>query len=74
MKCKAALEAAEAAQKIAEREAQRRINAERKALREAEERKKIMTSLSGNDCSRYIQFLDLVTCCARYVFLNHNLD
>ncbi|XP_031378223.1 U-box domain-containing protein 35-like [Punica granatum] len=47
-KCKAALEAAEVAQRIAEREAQKRINAEKKAVKEAEERKKIMSSL-GQD-------------------------
>lgn len=39
-KCKAAIEAAEAAQRIAELEAQKRMNAEMKAHREAEERKK----------------------------------
>ncbi|KAK4762039.1 hypothetical protein SAY87_029923 [Trapa incisa] len=48
-KCKAALEAAEAAQKIAEREAQKRITAERKALKEAEERKKMMSSFGQVD-------------------------
>ncbi|KAJ0965557.1 hypothetical protein J5N97_026695 [Dioscorea zingiberensis] len=39
-KCKAAMEAAEASQRIAELEAQKRINAEMMALKEAEERKK----------------------------------
>ncbi|KAK4798938.1 hypothetical protein SAY86_024303 [Trapa natans] len=43
-KCRAAMEAAEAAQRIAEREALKRINAEKKALKEAEERRKIMNS------------------------------
>ncbi|KAK4748971.1 hypothetical protein SAY87_026420 [Trapa incisa] len=40
-KCRAAMEAA---QRIAEREALKRINAEKKALKEAEERRKIMNS------------------------------
>ncbi|KAK4793725.1 hypothetical protein SAY86_024160 [Trapa natans] len=48
-KCKAALEAAEAAQRIAEREAQKRITAERKAVKEAEERKKMISSLGQVD-------------------------
>ncbi|CAL9202077.1 unnamed protein product [Musa hybrid cultivar] len=44
-KCKAAMEAAEAAQKIAELEARRRYNAELKARREAKERKKATESV-----------------------------
>ncbi|GMG99269.1 hypothetical protein Nepgr_001109 [Nepenthes gracilis] len=48
-KCKAALEAAEAAQKIAGLEAQKRINAEMKALKEAEEKNKALEALSQND-------------------------
>ncbi|GAB2250796.1 hypothetical protein Droror1_Dr00017046 [Drosera rotundifolia] len=48
-KCQAALEAAEAAQKIAELEAQKRISAERKAMKEAEERKKALESLTQGD-------------------------
>lgn len=39
-KCRAAMEAAEASRKIAELEAQKRINAEMKALTESEQRKK----------------------------------
>jgi hypothetical protein len=46
-KCRAALEAAEAAQKIAELEAQMR--AEWKAKREAEDRKKATDALNKND-------------------------
>ncbi|XP_038699530.1 U-box domain-containing protein 35-like [Tripterygium wilfordii] len=48
-KCKAAIEAAEAAQRIAELEAQKRMNAEMKAQREAEERHRAMSSLAKND-------------------------
>ncbi|KAK4754942.1 hypothetical protein SAY87_008699 [Trapa incisa] len=47
-KCRAAMEAAEAAQRIAEREALKRINAEKKALKEAEQRRKI-TNSRGQD-------------------------
>ncbi|EXC12822.1 U-box domain-containing protein 35 [Morus notabilis] len=45
-KCKVAIEAAEAAQRIAELEAQKRVQAEMKAQKEAEERKKALGSLS----------------------------
>jgi len=48
-KCRAALEAAEAAQKIAELESQKRINAEMKALKESEEKKKALEALNQND-------------------------
>lgn len=48
-KCMAAIQAAEQAQRIAEREAEKRIHAEKKALREAEERKKIINSMVHND-------------------------
>lgn len=48
-KYKAALEEAEAAQRIAELEAQRRLNAEMKALREAEEIKKVLNELQHSD-------------------------
>ncbi|XP_020553494.1 U-box domain-containing protein 35 isoform X2 [Sesamum indicum] len=48
-KCRAAIEKAEAAQRIAELEAQKRINAEMKALKEAEEKKKVMDKLAKND-------------------------
>ncbi|XP_018725475.1 U-box domain-containing protein 52 [Eucalyptus grandis] len=48
-KCMAAIQAAEQAQRIAEREAEKRIHAEKKALREAEERKKILNSMVHND-------------------------
>ncbi|PON41119.1 Phosphorylase kinase, gamma catalytic subunit [Parasponia andersonii] len=41
-KCKAAIEAAEAAQRLAELEAQKRIHAEMRAQKEAEERKKAL--------------------------------
>ncbi|XP_050366518.1 U-box domain-containing protein 52 [Argentina anserina] len=48
-KSKAAMEAAEAARRIAELEAQKRINAEMKALREAEEKKKALSALQQSD-------------------------
>lgn len=63
-KCKAALEAAEAAQKIAELESQKRINAEMKALKESEEKKKALEALNQNDVRyrRYsIEEIELAT-------------
>lgn len=48
-KCQAAIEAAEAAQKIAELEAQKRLNAELKAKHEAEEKKRALDALVQND-------------------------
>ncbi|KAK9923107.1 hypothetical protein M0R45_031540 [Rubus argutus] len=47
-KCKAAIEAAEAAHRIAEWESQKRRNAEMKALKEAEERKKASEARASN--------------------------
>lgn len=54
-KYKAALEEAEAAQRIAELEAQRRLNAEMKALREAEEIKHVLDELQHSD-ARYRRY------------------
>ncbi|KAL2517896.1 Protein kinase protein with adenine nucleotide alpha hydrolase-like domain [Abeliophyllum distichum] len=48
-KCKAATEAAEKAQKIAEMETQRRKYAELKVQREAEEKKRALSTLTNND-------------------------
>ncbi|XP_019056901.1 PREDICTED: U-box domain-containing protein 35-like isoform X1 [Tarenaya hassleriana] len=48
-KSKAAIEAAEAAQRIAELEAQKRVNAEMKALKEAEEKTKALNALAHSD-------------------------
>lgn len=48
-KCKVAIEAAEAAQRIAELEAQKRKNAEMKALKESEEKKKALNALASGD-------------------------
>ncbi|KAM0933717.1 putative protein kinase RLK-Pelle-RLCK-IXb family [Dioscorea sansibarensis] len=48
-KCKAAMDAAEASQRIAELEAQKRIVAERKAQQEADERQRAMNALSNTD-------------------------
>ncbi|KAI5555948.1 hypothetical protein BDE02_18G002100 [Populus trichocarpa] len=48
-KSKAAIEAAEAAQRIAELESQKRINAEMKAHREGEEKRKALDALANSD-------------------------
>ncbi|XP_051131551.1 U-box domain-containing protein 35-like isoform X2 [Andrographis paniculata] len=48
-KCKAAMEKADAAQRMAELESQKRKYAEMKALKEAEERKKLQDRLSHTD-------------------------
>lgn len=48
-KCRAAIEAAEKAQRIAEKETQRRKHAEMKAKREAEEKKRALDILQTND-------------------------
>lgn len=54
-KCRAAIEAAEKAQKIAEKEIQRRKYAEMKAKREAQEKNRALDVLSNNDdrCRKY---------------------
>ena len=54
-KCRAAIEAAEAAQRMAKMEAQKRISAEMKALKESEEKKKYMSTLANND-TRYRKY------------------
>ncbi|XP_077222635.1 U-box domain-containing protein 35-like [Tasmannia lanceolata] len=63
-KCRAAIEKAEAAQRIAELEAQRRKNAEMKAITEAEEKKKALDALAHSDV-RYrkytIEEIEVVT-------------
>lgn len=46
---RAAMEAAEASRRIADLESQKRISAEMKALREAEERQKVLASLAKPD-------------------------
>lgn len=48
-KFKAAIEAAEAAQRIAELELQKRLNAEKIAQKESEEKKKALESISNSD-------------------------
>lgn len=48
-KSKAAIETAEAAQRIAELEAQKRISAEMKALKESEEKRKALDALANSD-------------------------
>ncbi|KAG6624431.1 U-box domain-containing protein 35-like isoform X1 [Carya illinoinensis] len=48
-KCKAAIEAAEAAQRLAEKEALRRKQAEMKARREAEEKDRALSAMTHND-------------------------
>ena len=49
VRCKAAIEAAEASQKLAEKEAQRRRYAELKASKEAEEKARALTAFAHND-------------------------
>lgn len=48
-KSKAAIEAAEAARRLAEIESQKRMNAEIKAKREAEEKKKVLDALANSE-------------------------
>ncbi|XP_008782816.2 U-box domain-containing protein 35-like [Phoenix dactylifera] len=48
-RCKAAIEAAEASKRIAELEAQKRINAEMKAFKEGEEKKRALDALAHTD-------------------------
>ena len=48
-KSKAAIEAAEAAQRIAELEAQKRVSAEMKVLKESEEKRKALDALAHSD-------------------------
>nr|DAD44358.1 TPA_asm: hypothetical protein HUJ06_002588 [Nelumbo nucifera] len=48
-RCKAAIEAAEAAQRLAEMEANKRKNAEIKAMRELEEKVRVLDALASND-------------------------
>ncbi|CAH2050350.1 unnamed protein product [Thlaspi arvense] len=50
-KSRAAIEAAEASRRIAEMEAQKRINAEMKALKEAKEKNKMLNKLTQSDFS-----------------------
>ncbi|KAH7848284.1 hypothetical protein Vadar_000660 [Vaccinium darrowii] len=54
-KTKAAIEAEEVAQRIAEPEAQKRMNAEMKALKESEEKKKVLDVLAHSDL-RYCKY------------------
>ncbi|KAG6389377.1 hypothetical protein SASPL_150845 [Salvia splendens] len=56
VKCRAAIEAAEKAQKIAEKETQRRRYAEQRAKKEAEEKKRALNALSNND-DRYRRYV-----------------
>jgi len=48
-KARAAMEAAEASKRIAELESQKRINAEKMAIKESEEKKKALDSLAHGD-------------------------
>ncbi|KAL8153521.1 hypothetical protein V2J09_011281, partial [Rumex salicifolius] len=54
-RCKVAMEAAEASKKIAQMEAQKRKNAELKAIRESEDKKKAIIAISSNEvkCRKY---------------------
>ncbi|KAG0491321.1 hypothetical protein HPP92_004719 [Vanilla planifolia] len=63
-KAKAAIEAAEASKRIAELEARKRVDAEMKAVKEAEERKKAVDSIAHRDvlCRRYsIEEIEVAT-------------
>ncbi|KAL1532587.1 U-box domain-containing protein 35-like isoform X1 [Salvia divinorum] len=55
-KCRAAIEAAEKAQMIAEKETQRRKYAEQRAKREVEEKKRALNAFSNND-DRYRKYV-----------------
>ncbi|CAN0840277.1 U-box domain-containing protein 35 [Linum grandiflorum] len=55
-RCKTAVESAEAAQKIAEMEAQKRISLELKTLKDAAELKKAMSSVAKNNDVRYRRY------------------
>lgn len=48
-RCRAAIEAADAARRIAQLESQKRVNAESRALREAEEMRKVLDNLAQSD-------------------------
>ncbi|XP_052184399.1 U-box domain-containing protein 35-like isoform X4 [Diospyros lotus] len=65
-KSRAAIEAAEVHQKIAELEAQKRINAEKRALKEVAERNRVLNNLAQSD-SRYrrytIEEIEVATDC-----------
>lgn len=54
-KCQVAINAAEASQRIAELESQRRVNAEMRALKETENMKKVIDNLAQND-TRYRKY------------------
>lgn len=55
-KCKAAIEAAEASKRIAELEAQKRINAEKMVIKESEEKKRALQSLAHGGDPRYRKY------------------
>jgi len=55
-RCKAAIEAAEASKRIAELEARKRIDAEMKVLKEAEEKKRALDALAHSDV-RYRKYM-----------------
>lgn len=72
-KSRAAIEAAEAARRIAELEAQKRIDAEMKALNEAEEKKKVLDKLSrgGMRCRKYT--IDEIEVATNYFAQSHKI-
>ncbi|PNT72256.1 U-box domain-containing protein 35 [Brachypodium distachyon] len=64
LKCRAAMEAAEAAQRLADLEAQRRRNAEVRARRESDEKVRALDAISSHDfrCRKYtIDEIELAT-------------
>ncbi|CAL9078586.1 unnamed protein product [Musa textilis] len=69
-KCRAAMEAAQAENRIAELEAQKRIDAEMKAIRDADEKNKTLDSLSHTDL-RYrniYSYTKVIVCCLSFYF------
>ncbi|KAL3498209.1 hypothetical protein ACH5RR_040941, partial [Cinchona calisaya] len=66
IKSRAAIENAEAAQRIAELEAQKRINAEMKALKEIEEKNKVLNKLQESDVRYRIYTIDEIEIATQY--------
>ncbi|GAV63651.1 Pkinase domain-containing protein/Usp domain-containing protein [Cephalotus follicularis] len=72
-KSRAAIEAAEASQRIAELEAQKRRTAEMKALKEAEEKKKALDALAHTDV-RYRKYtIEEIEAATEYFAISHKI-
>lgn len=65
-KSRAAIEHAEAAQRIAELEAQKRISAEMKALKEFEERNKVITRIAQPEVRYRVYSIDEIEVATQY--------